>query len=225
MLRVQELPDDERPREKLLRWGSRILSERELLSVIIGNGCRRAGVLEISRRLLADTKGLQGLLRAPISLLQRYPGLGKAKSARLAAALELASRLSAAPAEMSDPINSPQQAHLAIKADLAKRDCEELWALVLNAKHLLIKKVMISRGGLNFAAAHPREVFRECVLLNAAALILAHNHPSGDPTPSANDIKLTTVLGKCGKLLGIDVLDHIIIGDGRYVSLKEMDQI
>jgi DNA repair protein RadC len=224
-MHLKELAVNERPREKLRRWGPRILADRELIALILGNGCQGTDVLELCDSLLKAAKGLQGLRRTPLSLLSRFPGMGEAKAARLCASFELAARLMSPRPDSRKPISSPRQAHQAIALELEGKDVEELWVMILDSKNAPLNKILVSRGGLNFAAAHPREVFRECILQNGCSIIMAHNHPSGNPQPSANDLRLTALLVKSGRLLGIGVLDHIIVGGGNYVSLKERGEM
>jgi DNA repair protein RadC len=219
--RVAELPLDERPRERLLRLGAQALSTTELVAILLRTGSAREGVLEVAGRLLREYQGLRGLASADLVLVAGAHGMGAAKAATIAAAFELGRRL-ALEGELPRPrVGSPADIARLLQAELELLQQEELRLLTLDTKHQLLASTLLYRGSLNSAPARVAEVFREAVRRNAAAVAVAHNHPSGDPTPSADDIALTRALVAAGELLDIAVLDHVVFGHGRYVSLRE----
>jgi len=214
------LPRDERPRERLARLGPAALSSRELLAALVGTGARGASALDVADELLSP--GLHALAARSLPELERVRGLGRAKAARVLAALELGARIasdggSAAP----PPLQSPQEAARYLLPRYGARPVENFGLLALDARHRLRREAVISVGCLTASLVHPREVFQEAVVSRAAALVLFHNHPSGDPEPSAEDLALTRRLAAAGSLMGIEILDHLVLGAGRYVSLKE----
>ena len=217
--RVQELPVEERPRERLARHGAASLSTRELLALVLGAGSREASVLDVADRLLAS--GLRGLAVRSLAELEREHGLGRAKATRLLGALELGARLASEGSGDAPFLRTPEDAARHLLPRYAARPVETFGVLVLDVRHRLKKEAVISVGCLTSSLVHPREVFQEAVVSRAAALILFHNHPSGDPEPSAEDVALTRRLASAGGLMGIEVLDHVVLGAGRFVSLKQ----
>ena len=214
-------PDD-RPREKLVRHGAAALGDNELVALVIGNGSRRGSALAIANELLASYGGLHGLVRCSCEELTGVPGVGRARAAQVVAALELGRRsLSHAPGARVR-ITDPKQAAAYLLPRFGARAVEHLGVLLLDAKHRVLREATVAIGTLNTSAVLPREVFREAAIGGAAAIVLFHNHPSGDPTPSRDDIELTRRLAAAGVLMGIDVIDHVVLGDARYCSLKEM---
>jgi DNA repair protein RadC len=218
-LSLQELPHDERPRERLAQVGPGALSSRELLAAVLGTGARGASVLDLAGQLLGS--GLHGLASRSLHDLERVRGLGRAKAARVVAALELGARLASEGEATSPALESPQQAARYLLPRYSSRPVETFGLLALDARHRLRREAVVSVGCLTASLVHPREVFQEAVVSRAAALVLFHNHPSGDPEPSAEDLALTRRLAAAGALMGIEVLDHLVLGAGRYVSLKE----
>ena len=217
--RLSDLPADERPRERAARHGVGALSLQELLAIVLGTGSRRACALDVAGALLDG--GLRGLAVRSLNDLERQPGVGRAKATRLLAALELGARL-ASEAETAAPVfRSPAESARHLLPRYGSRAVEHFGVLVLDVRHRLKRETVISVGSLTSSLVHPREVFQEAVLARAAALILFHNHPSGDPEPSAEDLSLTRRLAAAGTLMGIEVLDHLVLGAARYVSLKE----
>ena len=217
--RVCDLPSEERPRERLLKQGAAALSNRELLALVVGTGTRGASALDVAGGLLAD--GLRGLQGTSAVAIAGRVGLGEAKAARILAALELGARL-ASEGPSDDPVlRSPQEAARFLLPRYSGRAVETFGLLALDVRHRLRREVVVSVGCLTSSLVHPREVFQEAVVSRAAALILFHNHPSGDPEPSAEDLSLTRRLAAAGSLMGIEVLDHLVLGAGRFVSLKE----
>ena len=214
-----ELPMADRPRERLARAGAAALSSRELLAVLLGTGARGLSVLDLADELLAD--GLHPLASRSLLDLERARGLGRAKAARVLAAIELGARLSSERAAEANSLHSPADAARYLLPRYGTRPVETFGLLALDARHKLRHEAVVSVGCLTASLVHPREVFQEAVVSRAAALVLFHNHPSGDPEPSAEDLALTRRLCAAGSLMGIEILDHLVLGAGRYVSLKE----
>jgi DNA repair protein RadC len=216
---VRDLPAEERPRERLARLGAGALSNRELLALLVGSGSRRASALDLAEELLRP--GLRGLAGRSLADLEGGHGLGRAKASRALAALELGARLASEPRPPAPLLRAPEATARYLLPRYGARPVETFGLLALDVRHRLKHEVEISRGCLTSSLVHPREVFKAAVDARAAALILFHNHPSGDPEPSAEDITITRRLASAGTLLGIEVLDHLILGAGRFVSLKE----
>jgi DNA repair protein RadC len=218
-----DLPREERPRERMARLGPSSLSSRELLANIIGTGARGASVLDVAEGLLSG--GLHSLASRSLPELERVRGLGRAKAARVLAALELGARLACEGGASAPALQSPAEAARYLLPRYSARPVETFGLLALDARHRLRREAVISIGCLTASLVHPREVFQEAVVSRAAALVLFHNHPSGDPEPSAEDLALTRRLAAAGSLMGIEVLDHLVLGAGRYVSLKDRGQL
>ncbi len=217
--RVHDLPPEERPRERLLRHGAAALSSRELLALLLGTGTRRASALDLADDLLLS--GLRGLPARSLAELEGTHGLGRAKASRVLAALELGARLAGPGPEGAPVFRSPADTARYLLPRYSLRPVETFGLLALDVRRRLKHEAVVSVGCLTASLVHPREVFREAVAARAAALVLFHNHPSGDPEPSAEDLSLTRRLVSAGTLLGIEVLDHLVLGAGRFVSLKE----
>jgi DNA repair protein RadC len=218
---IKDIPADMRPREKLLRYGPGILSQQELLAIIIRTGSRDANAIQLAESILYQFEDLRGLYSASVEeLCAAASGVGQAKAAQVKAALELGRRLSQQDSQVVR-IKSPQDAAAWVMEDLRYLQHEQFRILLLNTKNIIIAWEEVSRGSLNSSIVHPREVFARAIKRSAAAVILVHNHPSGDPTPSQEDINLTRRLVEVGHLVGIEVLDHLVIGDGVFASLKE----
>lgn len=217
--RVCDLPPEERPRERLARLGPAVLSNRELLALLVGSGSSRASALDVAERLARD--GLRGLAARSLLEMERVPGLGRAKAARLLAALELGTRLSRERPGPAPAFHTPEDGARHLLPRYSSRPVETFGLLALDVRHRLKHEAVISVGCLTSSLVHPREVFQEAVTARAAALILFHNHPSGDPEPSAEDVALTRRLSSAGALMGIEVIDHLVLGAGRFVSLKQ----
>lgn len=218
---IRELPPEARPRERLLADGAENLGTRDLIALLLRTGTPGQSALHLADRLLSRFGGLRGLVRARPEELAAAPGVGLAKAAVLLAAFELGRRAHGPDPAERPVIRGAREAADAVRSRLAGRDQEHFCVILLNARHELIGIVETSRGGLNAASVAAREVFREAVRRSAHAVILAHNHPSGNPEPSPEDARLTSALRDAGSLLGIGVLDHIVVGDGRFVSLRE----
>jgi DNA repair protein RadC len=217
--RVQDLAPEERPRERLARHGAPALSSRELVALLLGSGSRRSSVLEVADALVAP--GLRHLAGRSLPDLAAEHGLGTARAARLLAALELGARLASEAGVAAPAFRSAQDAARFLLPRYGARPVETFGLLALDVRRRLKREAVISVGCLTSSLVHPREVFQEAVVTRAAALILFHNHPSGDAEPSAEDVALTRRLASAGTLMGIEVLDHVILGAGRFVSLKE----
>lgn len=220
--RIKEWPVPDRPRERLQSIGPAALSIRELLGILVGSGTQDRSAVEVAGELLRVADGsLRRLATAPIGELRKTSGVGPAVAARVAAALELGRRLAReAPAErqrIDHPVDVFHRCAPALR-DLLQ---EEFRVLLLNTQHAVVKELVASRGTLDTSVVHAREVFRAAIVEGAAALVLVHNHPSGDPKPSPDDRELTRQLVEAGRIVGIPILDHIIIGDGRYLSFVE----
>lgn len=218
---IRDLPQGERPRERLRDYGAAALSTAELLAIILRSGTAGESVIALATRLLARYEGLPGIARASFGELTATRGLGEAKAAELKAALELGRRLAASGAEERPVIASASDVASLLQTEMGLLEQESLRALLLNSKNAVLAVTEVVRGSVNAAQVRVGEVFREAVRRNAVALILAHNHPSGDPSPSVDDIAITKEAVEAGRLLGIEVLDHIVIGQGRYLSMRE----
>jgi DNA repair protein RadC len=218
---VAELPVDERPRERLLRLGPQSLTTAELLAILLRTGTTRDGVLEVASRLLREHSGLRGLASADLATLSGQHGVGDAKATTIAAAFELGRRLALAGDELRPQVNRPEDIARLLQAEMELLQQEELRLLTLDTKHHVLANTMLYRGSVNMAAGRVAEVFREAVRRNATAIAVAHNHPSGDPTPSHADIEFTRSLLEGGALIEVEVLDHIVFGHGNYVSMRE----
>ncbi|MFN3478959.1 MAG: RadC family protein [Thermodesulfovibrionales bacterium] len=220
--KIKDWPEKERPRERLIRYGAESLSNAQLLAIILRTGSGQKGVLELSIGLLDRFETLKDIDSASISDLLSVKGLGIAKIAQIKAAFELGKRLMSESVE-SRPVFSSAQSVYSYFAPRMKNLKKEVFScLLLDAKNRFIREVRVSEGTLNRSLIHPREAFREAVREAAQSVIFIHNHPSGDPSPSKDDITVTERLKNAGEVIGIDVLDHIIIGDGRFVSLKDL---
>lgn len=228
---IKNWPQGERPREKLLQLGTSSLSDAELLALVLGSGnpASSHSAVDLGRELLLEFKALRSLADASCAELQRVKGVGPAKATSLKAALELARRINIQdrPIESFTRFTSASQVfeHLNLDYEFRNIRKEYFMALLLDGKNRILKRVQISEGSLNQSIVHPREVFNVAVRDSAAALILLHNHPTGDPTPSTEDLEVTRRLREAGELMGIKVLDHIIIGEGSFYSFAERGQI
>lgn len=220
-LRMKELPPSEQPRERLASVGPAALSDAELLAILIRVGAPGLNVLQLAQQILADQGGWPGLLRAEYGELCRRRGIGGAKAATVKAALEIGRRLLLAGPDERFQIKSPADAATLLMVEMGHLDQEHLRAVLLDTKNRVQQVVTIYIGSVNTAMIRVGEVFKEAVRRNSAALILAHNHPSGDPSPSPEDILVTRQIVEAGKLLDCEVLDHLVIGRGRYVSMRE----
>lgn len=219
-VRIQDIPEEERPRERLIRNGPESLSNAELLGIILRTGSKEENVVSLCSRILTEYS-IKQLSLANVSRLMQMHGVGKAKAAQIAAVFELARRLETFVEEPKRKICSPKDVYVLMYPKMREQKKEKFITLYLDTKNQILKEEVVSIGSLNASIVHPREVFKAALLESSASVIMVHNHPSGDPSPSREDIMVTEKMVEGGKLLGIDVLDHIIIGDGRYVSLKD----
>ncbi|WP_447976775.1 RadC family protein [Candidatus Nitrospira bockiana] len=218
---IHQWPEGERPRERLLREGPEALSDAQLMAIVVRVGRRDSSAVQVATELLQALGGLQGMANRGVDELCRIPGIGPAKAAQLKAAVELGKRVLSAPLSTGMRIGSSKDLfhhYYPLLRDLRR---EVFKIVLLDAKHAVIRDATVSQGSLTLSIVHPREVFSLAIREAAAAVIFLHNHPSGDPQPSAEDRELTARLVAAGNLLGIRVLDHLIIGDGRYVSFAD----
>ena len=218
---VHDLPPSERPRERLLKLGAEALSAQEVLALILGRGIRGESVTVIAQELLSRFGNLKNIAAASAEELTEIKGLGPAKAAQIKAAFELSKRSEDSSDEKQKAtVKSPEDAIKSVKNKLKGKKKEHFLVLSLDTRNHLINTHPISVGSLDTSIVHPREVFKEAISATAASVIFVHNHPSGDPTPSEDDIKLTKRLVEAGEILGIEVLDHIIVCDKDYLSMK-----
>jgi DNA repair protein RadC len=215
----------DRPREKLERMGPGALGDNELLAIVLGHGAPRTGALDVANAVLAATGGLHGLARASVDDLRQVPGIGRARAAQLVAAIEAGRRTLVRGRRDRPQIMTPRDAAALLLPQFGDRSVEHFGVMLLDTKHRVLRSTLLSVGTLDASIVHPREVFREATRGGAAAIVLFHNHPSGDPTPSDDDVELTQRLVNAGHLMGIDVLDHLILAESRYCSLKEMKKL
>lgn len=212
----------ERPRERLRRLGGRALALHELVALLLGAGIRGVPAVAAAQGLVTRAGGtVRGLTRLGLEGLAAMEGVGPARAARLVAALELGRRAAVEQADPGERIRGPADVWRRVGPSLRDLDQEEFHALLLNTQHRVVREVFVTRGILDASLIHPREVFRPAVAEGAAAVILVHNHPSGDPSPSAEDRAVTRQLAGAGRTLGIPVLDHVIVGDGRWAALSD----
>lgn len=218
---VRELPEEDRPRERLARLGPEALRDAELMAILFRTGPKAVGAVALADQVLAHFGNLRSLAHASLEELQQVKGLGHAKAVEIKAGLELGKRLAAYTGRDRTRIRGAEDVANLLMVQFKDYENEHFKCLLLNTKNDLVKVVDVSHGGLDGAMAVPRDVFRQAVRESANAVIVCHNHPSGDPQPSRDDMALTKRLTESGDLLGVRVLDHIVFGDGRYVSFKE----
>jgi len=223
---IRELPVVERPREKLFGQGCKYLSNTELIALLIGSGTREASAITLAERVLAMTEsGLTALKTASPEELFAIKGIGEASASRILAAAELGSRISAETSYGRKRIFGADDVYKMLASEFSGEKQEIVNVLLLNAKYEMIGREIISKGGIVSAFVEPRDVFRPAVKRAATGVIVVHNHPSGDPTPSQEDLSATAVIEKAGEMIGIKLIDHIIIGSGKHVSLRDMNVI
>lgn len=221
LLMIRDLPDDLRPRERMLYAGPSALSTAELLAIILRVGNRGENVIRMSERLLSEFGGLPGLAQANFEELCGAHGIGDAKATQIKAALELGRRLMAAAPQERLQVRSPLDVANLLMLEMSLLEQEQLRVVLLDTKNFILRVHTVYTGSLNSAVVRISEVFREPIRTNSAAIVVTHNHPSGDPTPSPEDVRVTEMIVEAGALLDIDVLDHLIIGRNRFVSMKE----
>lgn len=222
-LTMKDLPESERPYEKAESGGVRTLTNAELVAVLLSTGRAGETAVQTAQKALVMSGGLSGLLDTSLEELQEVPGIGRVKSIRILAAVELGQRaVSERQAEMRATAGGPDEVIGYVEASMRYLPREEFHVLLLDTRNRIIKSVRISQGGLTSAVIHPRDIFREAVKANAAAIVLAHNHPSGDSAPSRADVESTRKFTKLGNMMGIPVLDHIIVGAESSSSFKQL---
>jgi DNA repair protein RadC len=219
--RITDLEETDRPRERLAKFGAQVLSNPELLAILLRVGLQGENAVQVGQRLLKEFNGLAGLRQATFDELCAQTGIGPAKAAQIKAAIELGQRLRDQEPDDRTAIHSPAEAAGLIKYEMSALEQEELWVMLLDTRNRLLKIDHLYKGSLNSSMVRVGEVFKAAIRRNAASLLVMHNHPSGDPTPSPDDINLTRAIVSAGKLLDIDVLDHLVIAGGKHVSLKE----
>ena len=223
-LTLKDLPQDERPRERMARLGPPALSNAELLAILLRTGTKTESALELAQRVLGagreENTGLHALARASVGELATLKGIGLAKACQLLAAVEIGRRITGS-VEERPVIKGPGDASLLVMENLRHLEQEHFQVILLNIKNQVLGIEQVFVGGLASSPVHPREVFKSAIRKSAAGIILVHNHPSGDPSPSREDVEVTKRLTEAGRLLGIEVLDHLVIGDNKYVSLRE----
>lgn len=220
-LRIRELPSHEKPRERLRDQGPAALSDAELLAILLRVGVEGANVVQLSQQLLAELGGWAGLQRTDFAEIAKRRGMGDAKTAQLKAALEIGRRLLLATREERFQIRSPNDVAQLLMVEMSHLDQEHLRVVNLDTKNRVQKITTVYIGSVNSSAVRVGELFKDAIRLNSAAMIVVHNHPSGQPDPSPEDILVTRQIADAGKLLDVEVLDHLIIGNGRFVSLRE----
>ena len=218
---IKNLPEYERPRERILSQGVFSLSDAELLAVLLGSGSNDCSAIELGRKILAKEQDLRDFASYSPEEFMKIQGIGPAKACSLIAAIEFGRRIATIQAPARPKIRSPQEAADIFMEELRYLQHETFRVALLNIKQELITKCTISIGTLNSASACPRDVFREAIRKGAASVILYHNHPSGDPSPSEADISVTRQICDAGKIRGLAVSDHLVIGDGAYISFRE----
>lgn len=220
-LMIRDFPKDERPRERFIQNGPESLSNHELVALMLRTGTKDESVLQLANRLLTHFEGLRLLKDATLNEITSIKGIGMAKAIQLLASVELGRRISNLNYDDRYVIRSPEDGAKYMMNDMRFLTQEHFVALYLNTKNQVLHKQTIFIGSLNASIVHPREVFKQAIRRSAASVICLHNHPSGDPSPSQEDIEVTKRLSECGKIIGIELLDHLIIGENKFVSLKE----
>lgn len=220
-LLLRDVPQDERPRERMLQFGAQALSNAELMAILLRTGTLNESAVHLAQKVLIEAGSLRNLVDMSMDQLQTIKGIGPAKALQLQASIELGRRLARTSMADTITIRSPQDVSTYLMEDLRYLQKEHFVCLFLNTKNHVIGQETLSMGSLNASIVHPREVFRAAIKRSSASIICVHNHPSGDPTPSPEDIQMTARLVDAGQIIGIEVLDHIILGDQNFVSLKE----
>ncbi|WP_208559017.1 RadC family protein [Marinilactibacillus kalidii] len=221
--RFVDVPEQSRPRERLCEYGAKALANHELLAILLRTGTKNLNVLQLSMAVLTEVEDLYSLRHITVEELVNIQGIGKTKAIELIAAIELGGRVIRASQIKEGTVTSSAYIGHLLQDELSGLSQEHVVAIYLNTKNEIIKKETVFKGSLNSSVAHPREIFRGAVKYSAARIIIAHNHPSGNPNPSEADLLFTERMAKAGEMMGIEVLDHIIVGENRYISLKEHD--
>lgn len=218
--RITDINQEERPRERLMKNGATSLSAPELLAIIIGSGIPGENAIQIGQRLLIKHKSFSGIYKAGFDALYAEPGIGPARAAQIMAAMEIARRMTNETGEQKPAIMSPDDAAALLRFEMSLLEQEELRVMLLDTRYRLIEIVALYKGSLNASAVRIGELFKSAIRKNAAAVIVVHNHPSGDTTASPEDIAMTHEMVKAGELLSVEVVDHLIIGGNRFLSMK-----
>ncbi|SDF25870.1 DNA replication and repair protein RadC [Fontibacillus panacisegetis] len=218
---LRDIPNEERPRERMMKYGAGVLSQAELLAILLRTGTHQESAIHMAQRMIGEIGGIRGFMDLSLEELTKMRGIGPAKAVQIKAGIELGQRLTVSRQPEAPIIRSPRDAADIVMEQLRYLQKEHFVCLFLNTKNHIIAQETLSIGSLNASIVHPREVFRAAIKCCSASIVCAHNHPSGDPTPSSEDILITNRLCEAGEIVGIDVLDHIVIGDGEFVSLKE----
>lgn len=224
-IKIKDIPINERPRERLLKYGEEVLSNQELLAIILRTGTKSESALDLAKRLITSCGGLNFIAKSSVYELSKVKGIGLAKACEIKACVEIGKRINSFKGNDKVKITSPEDVALLVMDEMRFLAKEHFRVIFLNTKNYVIQIKDVSIGSLNSSIVHPREVFLEAIKLSSASIILCHNHPSGDTTPSQEDINITKRLIEAGKIIGIEVLDHIIIGDVNYLSFKEKNII
>ena len=219
--RIMDLHESDRPRERLASLGPQALTNAELIAILLRVGVKGESAVTVGQRLLQKFSGLSGLHRAPFKELMNQHGLGEAKASQIKAAIELGRRLTLESPEERPAINSPADAAALVQYEMSALEQEHLRVLLLDRRNRVLESVEVYKGSVNSSQVRVGEVFKEAIRKNASAVIVIHNHPSGDPTPSPDDVAVTRAIVQAGKLLDVEVLDHLVIRQGKWVSLKE----
>ena len=219
--RIADLQESDRPRERLVALGAQALSNAELIAILLRVGVKGESAVDVGQRLLNKFHGINGLHRAPVKELMEQHAMGEAKAAQIKAAIELGRRLILESPEERPSINSPADAAALVQYEMSALEQEHLRVILLDRRNRVLETVEVYKGSVNSSQVRVGELFKEAVRTNASAIIVVHNHPSGDPTPSPDDVAVTRAIVQAGKLLDVDVLDHMVIGQGKWVSLKE----
>jgi DNA repair protein RadC len=222
---IRDLPEDQRPRERLAAHGPQALSAAELLALLLRSGTAKESVIRLAERLLAQFGSLKGIAGATLNELAQVKGIGPAKAAEVIAAVELGKRLATFVDTPRPVIRCPEDIANLVAPEMRYLRQEQFRVLMLDTRNQVLQNRVATQGSLNSSIVDCREVFREAIGANCAAVAVCHNHPSGDPSPSPEDLTVTKRLVEAGKLVGIEVVDHLIIGDGRWVSLRERGHI
>jgi DNA repair protein RadC len=219
--RITDLPEEERPRERLARLGPQSLSNAELLAILLRVGVKGENAVQVGQRLLQDFGGLTGLHRADFQDVVAKHGLGPAKAAQIKAAIELGNRLRLEAPDERPAVHSPADAAALVQYEMSALEQEEMRVILLDTRNRVLGIKQVYKGSTNSSQVRVNELFKDAIRVSAVSIVIIHNHPSGDPTPSPDDVAVTRAIVQAGKLLDIEVLDHLVIGRGRFVSLKD----
>lgn len=219
--RISDLHESDRPRERLSALGPQALTNAELIAILLRVGVQGENAVEVGQRLLQKFGGLRGLHRAPLKELTDQHGIGEAKAAQVKAAIELGRRLTLESPDEKPAINSPADAAALVQYEMSALEQEHLRVMLLDRRNRVLESVEVYKGSVNSSQVRVGELFKDAIRTNASAIIIIHNHPSGDPTPSPDDVAVTRAIVQAGKLLDVEILDHLVIGQGKWVSMKE----